>query len=119
MPEFDEDLIWDTIMDSGKHRIDYPAFAAFFPFKADNFLSSVIYGFAMNRGIEAIAANIAAQVSQTGNAVDTAALQEFIARSRDALHVETRLTADALRRLARGEDPERIYQDVLEALSAS
>lgn len=112
MEEFDEDLIWDTIMESGQSRIDYDAFSAFFPFRPDNFLSSVIYGFAMDRSPDAIAGNIAAQVSQTGNAVSLQELTAFIEESRAALNLESELTSYALAALARGADPEGVFQYV-------
>jgi hypothetical protein len=118
MTEFDEDLIWDTIMEHGRTRIDHVAFAAFFPFNADNFLSSIIYGFAMERPVATIAGNIAAQVSQTGNVVDLPALTAFVEGSREALRTETDLTRMALRELARGEDSELIFKSVQQGLDA-
>ena len=78
MTEFDEDQIWDTIMESAKSIIDYKAFAALFPFNPDNFLSSIIYGFSVARSTEVIADKISAQVFMTGNTVDKVALSQFI-----------------------------------------
>lgn len=112
MPEFDEDLIWDSIMESAKTKIAYAAFEALFPFTPDNFLSSIIYGFAMKRSPEAITANIVTQTKMTGNIVDDTVLADFVASSRPAIAQEIELTAQALNELARGTDPEAVYRKI-------
>ena len=116
MEEFSEDQIWDTITAHAKGKIDYEAFAAFFHFEPDNFLSSIIYGFAVNRSVEVIADKIAAQVTMTGNAVDKAALSRFIEQSEPALQQEIGLTIRVLGMLNDGEEPRDVYGIVLEVL---
>src|SRR4051812_41117376 len=116
MANFDEDLIWDTIMESAKPMIDYPAFAALFPFNPDNFLSSIIYGFAVNRTAQTITDKIAAQVFMTGNEVNKDALHHFVAESQQALSNQIALTMKALQMLNAGEEPELIYYTIVKAL---
>jgi hypothetical protein len=118
MNDFSEDQIWDTIMESAKDKIQYEAFAALFPFNPDNFLSSIIYGFAVSRSGDLIAEKIAAQVFMTGNTVNKEALGLFINQSQLALQLEIALTAKALHLLDDGEEPELVYNTVLEALNS-
>ena len=118
MPEFDEDLIWDTIMESAKTKVDFPAFEALFPFPANNFLSSVIYGFAMQKEADAIVANIVTQTAMTGNFVHRNQLLEMVQSMQPAIDAEVTLTTAALRDLARGEDPEDVYRTIQRVLNA-
>src|SRR5688572_21951454 len=117
MPDFDEDLIWDTITEKAKSRVDYARFSAFFPFSPDNFLSSAIYGFAVGRSPQLIADKIAAQVQMTGNTVDVDELRDFIADSEAPLSKLADLTRVCLKALEEGEDEEVVYNMVLSALS--
>src|SRR5947199_10586759 len=110
MDDFDEDLIWDTIMESAKGKIDYKSFAALFPFSPDNFLSSIIYGFAANSSREVIVDKISAQVFMTGNLVDKASLLLFIEDNHPALKDEIAVTVRALKMLNDGIDPELVYK---------
>ena len=116
MSEFDEDQIWDTIMESAKGMIDYNAFAALFPFNPDNFLSSIIYGFAVNRSAQVIADKITAQVFMTGNEVDKDFLLRFVEESETSLSHQINLTAQAMQLLNAGEEPEVIYEGIVKAL---
>ena len=116
MTDFDEDQIWDTIMESAKTKIDYPAFSALFPFNPDNFLSSIIYGFAVGRPATVIADKIAAQVFMTGNEVDKETLLSFVEGGEMALAQQIALTVQALQMLNAGEEPELIYETVVKAL---
>ena len=116
MSEFDEDKIWDTIMESAKSIIDYKAFAALFPFNPDNFLSSIIYGFSVNRTAQVIADKIAAQVFMTNNEVDKDILRRFVEESETSLIHQIALTAQAMQMLNAGEEPEDIYEAIVKAL---
>lgn len=118
MEDFDEDLIWDSLMESAKTKIDYDAFAALFPFPANNFLSSVIYGYAMRKDADAITANIVSQTVMTGNFVHRNQLHSMVDRMRQEIGLEIQLTSDALGKLARGDDPEEIYRDIAAVLNA-
>ena len=113
MDEFSEDQIWDTITEQAKGKIDYRRFQALFPFNPDNFLSSIIYGFAVNRGKEVIADKISAQVVMTGNSVDRQALTQFIEDSRSLLGNEIMLTIKALQMLDDGTEPESVFTTLL------
>jgi hypothetical protein len=116
MDEISDDLIFDTIMESAKERIDYPAFAAMFPFNADNFVSSMIYGLALGSRPPAIARKIAVQVSMTCNFVDEPAVVEFIEGNETALAREVSTMQMALRMLNDGDELQTVYEAVLEAL---
>lgn len=116
MNEFSEDQIWDAIMESAKSKVDYDAFAGLFTFNPDNFLSSIIYGFATGKGPGSIADKISTQVYMTRNFVDKAALTAFIDQAGPLLHQEIALTIRALNMLNDGEEPETVYQTVSEAL---
>ena len=118
MADFEEDQIWDTIMESAKSRIDYAAFASFFPFNPDNFLSSVIYGYATGRSADVITIKIADQVSMTGNRVDTDALLAFVEDSQSKLAQQVQLTIKALQMMNAGEEPELVYETVVKELAA-
>jgi len=117
--EFNEDQIWDAIKDNAKGKIDYAVFASLFPFDPDNFLSSIIYGFAVSRSNEVIEDKIAAQVFMTGNAVDRQALRRFIEESHSLLKEEIAATVMALKMLDDGAEPETVFDTVIEALSSS
>ncbi len=119
MEAFSEDLIWDSIKDHAKGRIDYPAFASFFTMDPDNFLSSTIYGFAVGQDAEAITNKIVAQVYMTGNFLNRPALRAFIEDNQSALQAEIALTRRVLHLLNDGEEPEEIYSMVLASLNDS
>ena len=116
MESFNEDLIWDTIKDRAKDRIDYAGFAALFPFDPDNFLSSIIYGYAVGRPPQVITDKISSQVLMTGNTVDGEALGRFVAGSGTLLASEIALTVRALQMLNSGEDPEDVYELIAASL---
>jgi hypothetical protein len=116
MDDFDEDLIWDTIRDNAKSRIDYERFAALFPINPDNFLSSILYGFAVGSSKEVIADKISTQVLMTCNTVNKQALLRFIEDNQSSLSHQIALTARALLLLEDGEEPEQVYQYVLDSL---
>jgi hypothetical protein len=115
--DISEDEIWDTITASAKGKIDYAGFAALFPFNPDNFLSSIVYGFAIDRSTEVIAGKISAQVFMTGNTVDENALSHFIEGSHSKLKKEVTLTKMALQMLNDGDEPLEVYQFVLNSLN--
>ena len=113
MDEFSEDQIWDTITGQAKGIIDYKRFERLFPFNPDNFLSSIIYGFAVNRSKEVIVEKISAQVFMTGNSVDRPALSLFIEESLPLLENEIALTIKALQMLDDGMEPEFVFATLL------
>jgi len=114
--DFSEDQIWDAIKDNAKCKIDYAGFAALFPFDPDNFLSSIIYGFAVGRSNEIIADKISAQVFMTGNSIDSQALDLFIEGSQSLLKKEIEVTVKALQMLDDGAEPEEVYETVSRSL---
>lgn len=116
MSDFDEDMIWDTIMESAKRVIDYNTFAAFFPFNPDNFLSSIIYGFAVGRSADVISGKISAQAFMTGNTVNESALLGFIKDSHSALSHQVALTTKALQMMNAGAEPVLVYETIKNAL---
>ena len=117
MDDFDEDLIWDTIMESGKSKIDYAAFGALFPIKPDNFLSSMIYGFAVGLPPEVITDKIVSQITATGNTVDEDALFGFVLDSQPALALQIALNVKVIQMLNAGEEPELVYEMVVNSLA--
>ena len=116
MANFNEDEIWDAIMESAKGKVDYERFTALFPFNPDNFLSSIIYGFSVGRSAEVITEKISAQVFMTGNTVDKGALSQFIEEHQSKLTEETTLTTKAFQMLDDGTEPELVYETISEAL---
>ena len=116
MDEISEDQIFDTIMESAKEKIDYPSFAAMFPFNPDNFVHSTIYGLALGTRPPAIARKIAVQVSMTCNFVDEPALIQFIEENESALGREITSMQMALKMLNSGDELQDVYEAVMKSL---
>ena len=112
MEQITEDLIFDTIMESARGKVDYAAFEALFPFNPDNFLSSIIYGFALGTPIEVIVGRIATQVNMTGNTVDQQSLMIFIEDNTPLIAEEVKAKQVVLRMLDDGDELEDIYKVV-------